>query len=84
MITTPDLPDPAAVIETLKRHAAAYSYGCFEHHNGIISNPCPYFASDHCSAQSSADALTLIEYLLDHQSTDSALYHAPSTSLSQF
>lgn len=75
MVDAGDIPDPSKVIDALKRHACAYDFGCWDHHDGEIYDKCPYFASGQCVKDSSADAVTVLEILLANQSESSPYYN---------
>ena len=68
------LPDPLKVFDALKRHACAYDYGCWNHHDGEIYDKCPYFGTGPCVKDSSADAVTVLKILLANQSESSPYF----------
>ncbi len=70
-----NLPDPLKVFDALKRHAADYDFDCWNEYDGEIYDKCPYFGSDQCFKESSADAVTLLKILLSHQSESSPYHH---------
>lgn len=68
------LPDPLNVFDALKRHACAYDYGCWNHHDGEVYDKCPYFGSGQCVKDASADAVTVLKILLANQSESSPYF----------
>lgn len=69
------LPDPIVVFDVLKRHAAGYNYGCWQHHDGEMYDKCPYLGSGQCVKDSNSDALTVFKILLANQNESSPYYN---------